>query len=433
MKQKFIDSIITFKGFFQELTRKKHSFAPEILTMINPSALGWIDKFFAEQKHLQLPVVAYSREFYKNTRATGFIYGHVVSFDTPMPIETKGWISEEFSKIALLNTLYGVYGLVSHESSSKDFIAKAIAFYQEMHPKGFNLLDKMLPENAPSINLEKIIDERVQTNEGIIGKNFSHILTNALLFEDVLAFRQYLLNDEIPNNYLKKLEETIVSIVSLALNTKQKKSHYDDLLIKLFEASVRYTKFSKVNVQNLEALELDYFTAELEKSYLIDMAGMALWNDADMEKNEASFLHDLAKIMSVSEDFVTESIAATDEFIDTYKKQIPYFNYSNPVKHFYEQTTQNVKVLITRNKSRLAKELANNGDLVLLLTHSTHRSLDAKEKKKMKKQLLEICKTIPSLTIFLLPGGSLLLPILIKFIPKLLPSTFNENLEIETE
>jgi hypothetical protein len=30
----------------------------------------------------------------------------------------------------------------------------------------------------------------------------------------------------------------------------------------------------------------------------------------------------------------------------------------------------------------------------------------------------------------LLPGGSLLLPILIKFIPKLLPSAFNENLDI---
>jgi hypothetical protein len=31
----------------------------------------------------------------------------------------------------------------------------------------------------------------------------------------------------------------------------------------------------------------------------------------------------------------------------------------------------------------------------------------------------------------LLPGGSLLLPILIKFIPKLLPSAFNENLDID--
>mgnify|MGYP003575768316 FL=1 len=397
--------------------------------MINPSAQGWIEKFFAEQKHLQLPVVGYSLEFYTNTRSTGFIYGHVVSFDTPLPIDTKGWLSEEFSKVALLNALYGVYGLITHETNHSEFIAKAISFYKEMSPKGFNLLDKMLPENMPSIDLEKMIAERVQTNEGIIGKNFSHILTNALLFVDVLAFRQYLINGSIPNNYLKKLEETIVSIVTLALKTKSKKSDYDDLLIKLFEASVRYTKFSKVEVQNLEDLQLEYFTSQLEKLYLIDMAGMALWNDLEMEKNEASFLYEMAKIMNIPDHFVTESIASTDIFINKYKKRIPYFNYSNPVKHFYDQTTQNVKTLISRNKTRLAKELANNGDLVLLLTHSTHRSLDEKEKKKMKKQLLEVCKTIPSLTIFLLPGGSLLLPILIKFIPQLLPSTFNENLD----
>ena len=64
-----------------------------------------------------------------------------------------------------------------------------------------------------------------------------------------------------------------------------------------------------------------------------------------------------------------------------------------------------------------------------LLAKSTQHDLDANEKKKIKKQLLDICKSIPSLTIFLLPGGSLLLPILIKFIPQLLPSAFNENLE----
>ena len=399
--------------------------------MINPSAHGWIDKFFAEQKHLQLPVVPYPLAFYKNTRQTGFIYGHVVSFDTPMLISTKGWISEEFSKVALLNTLYGIYGVVTHEADPKMFIEKTIAFYDEMHPKGFSLWNKMLPENALSINLEKIIAERIQTNKGIIGKNFSHILTNALLFVDVLAFRQYLANKSIPTNYLKKCEETIVSIVTLALNTKTKKSQYDDLLIKLFEASVRYTKFSKTTVDTLEKLGLDYFEDELEKLYLIDMAGMAIWNDEKMEKEEVSFLYELASIMNVSENFVAESIISTDRFIEKYKKEIPYFNYSNPVKHFYDQTTQNVKMLITRNKSRLSKELSNNAELMLLLTHSTHRSLEEKEKKKMKKQLLEICKTIPSLTIFLLPGGSLLLPILIKFIPQMLPSTFNENLDKE--
>jgi len=77
----------------------------------------------------------------------------------------------------------------------------------------------------------------------------------------------------------------------------------------------------------------------------------------------------------------------------------------------------------------LIKEIVQSKELMLLLAHSTHRDLNEKEKKKVKKQLLDVCKTIPSLTIFLLPGGSLLLPLLIKFIPTLLPSAFNENLE----
>jgi hypothetical protein len=77
----------------------------------------------------------------------------------------------------------------------------------------------------------------------------------------------------------------------------------------------------------------------------------------------------------------------------------------------------------------LTKEIKESGELMQLLAQSTSKDLTKEEKKKVKKQLLDICKTIPSLTIFLLPGGSLLLPILIKFIPQLLPSAFNENLE----
>jgi predicted DNA-binding protein YlxM (UPF0122 family) len=156
---------------------------------------------------------------------------------------------------------------------------------------------------------------------------------------------------------------------------------------------------------------------------------MALWSDGIIENNEAYFLHSLAETLSISDDFVNQSINSTNEFINKHKKDIPYFNYSNPVKHFYDQTTQSVVTLVSRNKSRLIKEIVQSKELMLLLAYSTRRDLDEKEKKKVKKQLLDICKTIPSLTIFLLPGGSLLLPILIKFIPTLLPSAFNENLE----
>ena len=403
----------------------------QIKAMINPSASGWIDKFFIEQKFSKDTVSQTTDNFYQKVRDTGFIYGHIITFETPNIIDTKGWFKDEISKVALLNTLYGVFCVTNEEINSENFIKQVVSFYNEMNPQGFNLFKKILPKNSLSLTLEKIIDERVQTNDSIISKNFSHLVTNALLFIDVLAFRQYLIHGEIPEKYLKKIEETIVNIVTLALKIKSKKSQYDDLLIKLFEASIRYSKFSRISVQSLETLQLDYFTNELEHYYLIDIAGMALWSDGKIENNEAYFLHSLAETVSVSDDFVKQSIDSTDAFITKHKKEIPYFNYSNPVKHFYDQTTQSVVTLISRNKNRLIKELTQSKELMVLLAYSTRRDLDEKEKRKVKKQLLEICKTIPSLTIFLLPGGSLLLPILIKFIPTLLPSAFNENLDNE--
>lgn len=397
--------------------------------MINPSVHGWIDKYFSEHREATDHDITSTEAYYNSIRNTGFIYGHIVSFsqnNVPVP---EGWLREEISKVALLSALYGVFRLNSNELNSQLFIKKATAFYDAMSPQSFGFFKKVLPQTSAVSALEGMINERVQTNDNIISKNFSHIVTNALLFVDVLAFRHFLEEGSIPEKYLKKIEETIVSIVTLSLRMKSNKSQHDDLLIKLFEASVRYSKFSKISNQNLESLDLDYFSDKLEKYYLIDMAGLALWSDGVIERDEAYFLYTLAGSMKVSDDFVTESIRATDAFISRYKSDIPYFNFSNPVKHFYDQTTQLVITLINRNKKRLSKEISQSRELMVLLADSTKRELNKEEKKKIKKQLLDICKTVPSLTIFLIPGGSLLLPILIKFIPQLLPSSFNENLE----
>jgi hypothetical protein len=62
-----------------------------------------------------------------------------------------------------------------------------------------------------------------------------------------------------------------------------------------------------------------------------------------------------------------------------------------------------------------------------LLSQSTKRKLTDEEQKKVQSQLLDIFKSIPSLAIFMLPGGMLLLPLVIKLIPTLLPSAFDDN------
>jgi hypothetical protein len=269
----------------------------------------------------------------------------------------------------------------------------------------------------------------VQTNEDIFSKNFSHVITNALLFIDVLAFKQYLEKGNVPEKYSTIIEDIVISIVSLSLKSKTGISPHDDLLAKLFESSVRYNKYNNNNINTIEDLDLSYLSNKLEKYYVIDLAGISLWSDAKVENEERYFMFKLGEILHTDDSKVLESIHFINNFIITYKAEIPYFNFSNPVKHFYDQTTESVAILINRNKSRLLKEISESKELMQLLAKSTRKDLDKDEKKKVKKQLLDICKTIPSLTIFLLPGGGLLLPILIKFIPTLLPSSFNENID----
>jgi hypothetical protein len=399
--------------------------------MINPSAPGWIDKFFVEQKIDQFYKNLNEAEFYSRTRATGFIFGHIVSFDTANLIPITSRLPDEISKIGLLNTLYEMYCLARNDTESNIFITEAVAFYNLLTPKGFNPLQKMLSSSSDSSKLEKIIHDRVQTNEDLFSKKFSHVITNALLFVDVLAFKKYLERGSLPEKYFNKIEDVVISIISLSLKSKTGISVHDDLLLKLFESSVRYNKFSNTKIVTIEDIDLSYLSNDLEKLYMIDLAGISLWSDEKVENEERYFLYKLGEKLEVKELFITESIIFINNFIVKYKKEIPYFNNSNPVKNFYDQTTDNVVVLINRNKKRFVKELSQSKELMELLAKSTRKELDKEEKKKVKTQLLDICKTVPSLTIFLLPGGSLLLPILIKFIPKLLPSAFNENEERE--
>ena len=396
--------------------------------MINPSANGWIDKYFLEQSNTKSILETDILGFYKNIRSTGFIYGHIVSINTIQEANIPQWKPEEVSKIALINTLFETYFFTTKSNNQNDFITKTVSFYQKITPIGFGFFEKILP-TSDSHKLEGIIEERVQTNKDIISRNFSHIVTNALLFVDILAYRHYLIAGEVPDKYFKKTEEAIISLVSLALQIKTVKTSNDDLLIKLFEASLRYTKFSQVNIQKLEGLSLDYFKDDLEKYYLLDLAGLTVWKDGKLDNEESYFLFKVAETLKLSDAITQESIDSISQFIEKYKSEIQYFNYSNPVKHFYEHSTSSVELLIKRNKKRLSKEIVESKELMQLLLQSTQRELDTTEKKKVKKQLLDICKSVPSLTIFLLPGGSLLLPLLIKFIPQILPSAFNENLE----
>ena len=91
------------------------------------------------------------------------------------------------------------------------------------------------------------------------------------------------------------------------------------------------------------------------------------------------------------------------------------------------QSIDEIKELLHKNKLRLYQELSQSKEAMHLIKKSMHANLSEEEKLKIRIQLLDICKAIPAFAVFMLPGGALLLPLLIKLIPDILPSAFKEE------
>ena len=154
---------------------------------------------------------------------------------------------------------------------------------------------------------------------------------------------------------------------------------------------------------------------------------MASWSDKVIELNEQKFLFQLAEDLQIDSKIITKSINDVNTFYDINHENIALLSSRNLVQNFYDNSSKMVMKLISRNSKRLSKELKESKELVKLISKSAVKDLSKEEQKKMQEQLLDIFKTIPSLAIFMLPGGAILLPLFVKFIPKLLPSAFDDN------
>lgn len=395
---------------------------------MNPSKSNWITKYFSETSTSFQNEVD-EVELYQLIRKSGFIYGYTTSIPFK-EIQEEKWTNEEMTKIVLLHSLYKTFVSTTQSTDVDLFFKKAKAFYDVVATYKANLFFSYILPSSPGIkqSLEKIIDQRVQSSSNILEKSFSHSLTNALLFIDVISFKRYLQNESEVLTFFKNLEKTIINLVYLAYGEKSVKTKYDEIIQKLFENSMRFST-KDIVLNTFDEIDFTVFITYFGRNYILDITNMVLWRDEHLEENEKDFLIKVGQSLHLTDENIKDSTKAIERFIAFNKHEIPYFQFAHPVKKFYKHTSSSISLLLERNKNILTKELKNNKDLVYLLAKSTRKNLDEKERKQIKKQLIELCKTIPSLTIFVLPGGSILLPLLIKLIPQILPSAFNENLE----
>jgi len=391
---------------------------------MNPSASGWINKFGHTLNGDSLPYTRY-KDLYHALLEHGFIYG--IHLSVPPFIQAEHTFTED--EVAKANLLTALYFSYIFETANKDFdtfVETVFAYYTSLEVGKISFLNKILSGKKTEAQLEKLLDSRIYLNGSAFNRAFGNSLTNSLLYVDILIFRRYLQGHPNLIAHAQLLEYVTINIGYEALNAKETQDS-DAKLMQLLASSLSYvdlekTAFSQIEMHNLQP----YFNA-CEKDYLLDIACLTVWEDGQIQGSESTFIYEIGSSLNKVEIEVKTALENVMVFFQKNKENIPYLKDANLASKFYEGMTKNVSKLILRNSKRLKKELSESRELMSLLTKSATQDLTPEERKKIQQQLLDIFKTIPSLAIFMLPGGAVLLPIFIKLIPKLLPSAFDDN------
>jgi len=385
---------------------------------MNPSANGWIKKLLLEIAEVSYAEIETST-FYSKLKETGFIYGSNVGVILDFA-KTFDYTDEERCKINLLVSYFFMHQKLA---CTEDFSKSLIAYYKAISINKRSFFEDLFGDKSPDSLLEKMIHKRINIDDNVITKNFNYFLINALLFVDILGYQRYLKDKKNIRNYVIDLESALETIVFTAIDVKSNKTKYDYNLIRLFEDSVRQKNSRLPSYDDA----IGFISEPLEKLYLIDLVCMASWSDKVIDKEEREFLNQLRSDLELNNDDIATSVDDINTFYDIHKDHVAFLSSKNLAQSFYDNSSKIVARLIKRNSKRLIRELSESKEAMALLAKSTQRNLTDEEQKKIQTQLLDIFKSIPSLAIFMLPGGMLLLPLFVKFIPKLLPSAFDDN------
>jgi hypothetical protein len=291
---------------------------------MNPSSNGWIKVLLNKAETYQNIWQLTPEVFYSKLRETGFIYGSNLKVLVDN-FKSEDFTEEEKCKINLWFAFYYFYH--NYNRNNDTFEASVIKFYNYEKPKNYRPFFSFGDNLFSSGQLEKLIEKRVHIDDNFITKNFKYFIVNALLFIDLLAYKHYLNGQKNIDVYIDNFESVVEKMVFLVLDLKAEKSEYDNSLMKLFEASLSYHKRKELTYEQA----LKYISNTLEKQYIIDVACMGSWGDAQIDLNEAHFLKQLQTDLNFDSALLEDSIHHINFFYAAHKNDIGFLNSKNLV------------------------------------------------------------------------------------------------------
>ncbi|MEM7660057.1 MAG: LETM1 domain-containing protein [Bacteroidota bacterium] len=314
-------------------------------------------------------------------------------------------------------------------------------FYQQNYPL-FSDSSRSLFGRKKNIldQIEYILDRRISIRYD--WRNFwTSFFHNSLLFFDLILFVQWMEHPiEVPHHTLKerrqKLRMNILKVIAAAAHSDEEVQVEERELFNYFLSSAQLPSnlrreaatFMRDGVQ-LNELDLADLQSWVLKKYFLELAILTTWSNRKVSEVEKVFLRKLAHELDLNALDLQASMEAIETFVLAYWDQVHYLQIKQNYRIISERMIQRMRTIVKKNQRMISEEIQESRELVFLLRKSTRTELTSEEKEKVRDQLLDILRTIPAFTIFMLPFGSFTLPILLRIIPKsiLFPSSFREN------
>lgn len=239
---------------------------------------------------------------------------------------------------------------------------------------------------------------------------------------------------DLPEQYHQQMaqRETVVKLIVATLYTERKMASAGWRLVERFLSASMLPRGRRAALRAIArqgiAFDEVYIpeTPWLIRRYFLGLIVMTAYLDRTITEDEQALLEKAVDKLGLWREELDQSRAAFETFLLTHGRATSFghsLKLFNVAEHLREQAT----VLVMKNLDRVVREIRETHELYALLIKSTHTPLTAGEKRRVRAQLLDVIKTIPALAIFALPGGGIILPILIKLLPfNLLPSSFED-------
>ncbi|MEX1191117.1 MAG: LETM1-related biofilm-associated protein [Brumimicrobium sp.] len=410
--------------------------------MVQPGAKNWIEKYFELVRSGEIELFfdvpqEITKEEYLHTTLfqSGLVFGFATDFIYVKAVETQSWTRDEKLKLLLFEGLLMIYLAESNNFNEKEFEDLLIEFYAQYKEKSTLSVFQLFTKETPRTKLENILKRRVHVRRTIKNQLWVNYLYNSLVFLDVLAFRQFLLKGKHLEDTYSKFAMGVLNTVGVASQADGIIESQEQTILDVFTASANIDEDQKKRFRTSvfdEKLSLSNIILPDEKDllykyYLIDIATMTVHSDLAALDSEIIFLYELCNYLGVESEKLHEIIILIEGFVIENSHKVTFLRESSSYDQLYGNFSKRWIKILGRNKDKFIEELRESKELISLVNKSLKEELTNEEKEKVKTQFRDLAKSMPALAIFMLPGGMLILPIILKIIPDLIPSAFKGN------